>query len=276
MDEIQKLIQAGAWLRDAGGVLVTAGAGMSVESGLPDFQRAEGFWRAYPALKWHRLTFQDMANPRVLARQPELCWGFYGHRLNLYRSTIPHSGFDILRSWQRRFANGVRVFTSNVDGQFQKAGFADDRVAECHGSIHVLQCSEVCCSDLWSADDLHLDVDEANCRLLSEIPTCPACGAVARPNVVMFGDYDWIATRTEAQEDNLRAWLGRTKNLVVVEIGAGMTIPTVRSFGEQHSVRLIRINPKEWRINSRRGFGLALGATEGLRKLDQLLLDTPG
>ena len=273
MDETQKLKQAAAWLRDADGVLITAGAGMCIESGLPDFAGAERFWRAYPALKWHRLTFQDMANPRVLATQPKLCWGFYGHRLNLYRRTKPHAGFDLLRGWQTRFAQGIAVFTSNVDGQFQRAGFDEERIAECHGSIHVLQCSETCCADLWPADDLELQVDEANCTLLSDVPLCPHCGAIARPNVVMYGDYDWIALRTEAQEARLRTWLAGVDRLVVVEIGAGTAIPTVRTFGEQQSPRLIRINPAQSRINARRGIGLAMGAEEALRKLDHLLLD---
>ncbi|CAE6727994.1 NAD-dependent protein deacetylase [Paraburkholderia haematera] len=269
MDNLAQIQLASSWLRAADGVLVTAGAGMCVDSGLPDFRGAEGFWRAYPALKWHRLTFQDMANPRVLGREPLLYWGFYGHRLNLYRKTKPHAGFQILRRWHASVPKGLAVFTSNVDGQFQKAGFADDEVAECHGSIHVLQCSEVCCSALWPADELQPVVDEETCQLLSEVPRCPFCGAVARPNIVMFGDYDWIALRTEHQEERLRTWLAGVSNLVVVEIGAGTTIPTVRRFGEQQNARLIRINPFESRIDARRGIGLAMGAEEGLRHLDE-------
>lgn len=271
MDEFARLQLAVSWLRDADGVLVTAGAGMGVDSGLPDFRGAEGFWRAYPALRWHRLTFQDMANPRVLARQPELCWGFYGHRLNLYRQTTPHTGFKILRLWSDRLPKGLAVFTSNVDGQFQKAGFAEDVVAECHGSIHVLQCSEVCCASLWPADDLRPIVDEENCQLLSEVPRCPFCGAVARPNILMFGDYDWIALRTQQQEERLQAWLAGVRRLVVVEVGAGKTIPTVRQFGETHGTRVIRINPHESGIAARRGVGLPTRAEVGLRQLDDLL-----
>lgn len=268
MDENERIKRAVSWLRDADGMLVTAGAGMSVDSGLPDYRGADGFWHAYPALKQHRLTFRDMANPRVMASHPRLCWGFYGHRLDLYRRTVPHEGFDILHRWAEAMPCGLSVFTSNVDGQFQKAGFDDAAIAECHGSIHVLQCSEVCNNGLWPADNLRPIVDEAACELTSDLPRCPACGAVARPNILMFGDYDWIALRTEQQEARLHAWLSTVERLVVVEIGAGKAIPTVRLFSETHGPRVIRINPRDFGIASNIGVGLATSGIEGLRLLD--------
>jgi NAD-dependent SIR2 family protein deacetylase len=271
MDENERIRRAVSWLREADGMLVTAGAGMGVDSGLPDYRGADGFWRAYPALKQQRLTFQDMANPRVMARYPRLCWGFYGHRLDLYRHTIPHEGFDMLRRWADSMPRGLWVFTSNVDGQFQKAGFDDTTIAECHGSIHVLQCSEVCNDRLWSADDVRPIVDETTCELTSDLPRCPACGAVARPNILMFGDYDWIALRTEQQEARLHAWLSTVERLVVIEVGAGKAIPTVRLFSEYHGPRVIRINPRDFGIASHLGIGLARGGVEGLRLLDRAM-----
>ncbi|QIN62661.1 NAD-dependent protein deacetylase [Caballeronia sp. SBC1] len=98
----EKLEKAAGWLREAGGLLITAGAGMGVDSGLPDFRGWEGFWRAYPALHHHGLSFEDIANPARFAEHPELAWGFYGHRLKLYRETVPHEGFAILRRWADR------------------------------------------------------------------------------------------------------------------------------------------------------------------------------
>jgi NAD-dependent SIR2 family protein deacetylase len=271
MDENERIRHAVSWLREADGLLVTAGAGMGVDSGLPDFRGAEGFWRAYPALKQHRLTFQDMANPRVMALHPRLCWGFYGHRLDLYRRTLPHRGFDMLRRWAETMPRGIAAFTSNVDGQFQAAGFDDATIAECHGSIHMLQCSEVCHDGLWRADDVQPVVDESNCELVSELPRCPECGAVARPNILMFGDYDWIALRTEEQEVRLHKWLASVEQLVVIEIGAGKAIPTVRDFSEQNGPRVIRINPRDFGIAPHHGIGLARGGVEGLELLDQAM-----
>lgn len=135
----------------ADALVITAGAGMGVDSGLPDFRGDEGFWKAYPALARARLDFRTMANPETFVKFPTVAWGFYGHRLALYRQTVPHAGFGILRNWGERLRLGAWVFTSNVDGQFQKAGFPDDRIHECHGSIHYLQCLNRCESGVWSA-----------------------------------------------------------------------------------------------------------------------------
>src|SRR5256885_11999890 len=115
---------------------------MGVDSGLPDFRGDEGFWRAYPPYQRLGLRFVELADPVHFAEDPELAWGFYGHRLALYRDTKPHNGFAILKRWAETVP--ARVFTSNVDGQFQRAGFAGEHVAEVHGSIHHLQWQKPC------------------------------------------------------------------------------------------------------------------------------------
>src|SRR5436189_6030379 len=86
-------------IADADALLITAGAGMGVDSGLPDFRGTEGFWRAYPAFAKLGLQFQQLANPAWFRRDPALAWGFYGHRLRLYRDSVPHEGFAILLRW---------------------------------------------------------------------------------------------------------------------------------------------------------------------------------
>lgn len=227
----------------ADGLLIAAGAGMGVDSGLPDFRGAAGFWAAYPALKRAGLQFSEIARLGAFTHDPMLAWGFYGHRLGLYRSTVPHAGFGLLNSIGKRLERGVFVFTSNVDGAFQKAGFPADRVVECHGSIHHLQCTENCTDSIWSAKDFIPHIDHGECRLLSTLPLCARCGAVARPNILMFSDWGWIARRTELQQARLDHWLRQVKRLAVVEIGAGISIPTVRHFAESLGRGVIRINP---------------------------------
>ena len=108
--------KAAQWIAGADALVITAGAGMGVDSGLPDFRGDSGFWKAYPAL--HGTSFVSMASPRWFNSDPHRAWGFYGHRLNLYRSVTPHDGFDILRQWSIE-NNQAFVFASNVDGQFQ-------------------------------------------------------------------------------------------------------------------------------------------------------------
>lgn len=244
------LVRAAELIRDAKTIFIGAGAGMGVDSGLPDFRGDEGFWRAYPPYRHLGLAFVELANPAWFERDPRLAWGFYGHRLQLYRSTSPHAGFQILREWMTRVGDGW-IFTSNVDGQFQQAEFPADHIVECHGSLHHLQCVRSCTDAIWPADSTVVDVDPQTFRARGPLPHCPRCGSLARPNVLMFGDGWWCEARTAHQSAHFERWMetlikGRT---VVVECGAGLAVPTVRHTCELMSARwgtpLIRINPRE-------------------------------
>ncbi len=263
--------RAADWIADADGLLIAAGAGMGVDSGLPDFRGTEGFWPAYPALAAAGIRFEEIASPAMFRHQPRLAWGFYGHRLQLYRGTEPHDGFQILRDWADGKRHGAFVFTSNVDGQFQKAGFANSRIHEAHGSIHHLQCLDACCADIWRADDFDPEVDEQRCALVSAEPRCPHCGSIARPNVLMFGDYDWVATRAETQRMRLDQWSASVRRPVVIEIGAGTLIPTVRHFTESFGARYIRINTREPELRTRPGIGLSGAGLEVLLLLARII-----
>ena len=266
---------AAALIADADALLIGAGAGMGVDSGLPDFRGAEGFWRAYPALGRRGLKFYEVANPQTFDAEPALAWGFYGHRLALYRRTKPHAGFAILRRWGEQKFQGYGVFTSNVDGHFQRAGFDGARVAECHGSIHHLQCSKPCSEATWPADDFHPETDNAACKLRNAPPTCPWCGATARPNILMFGDGGWSEWRASEQESRLRRWLDAAGRLVVVEIGAGTAIPSVRHFSHaaliDHDAVLVRINPREPEVPRSRDISIMGPALGALRAIDEAL-----
>jgi NAD-dependent SIR2 family protein deacetylase len=233
-------------------LLISAGAGMGVDSGLPDFRGDEGFWKAYPPYAALGLSFPELANPRWFTSDPALAWGFYGHRLNLYRATVPHPGFAPLARWAARVPLGGFVYTSNVDGQFQRAGFDPRRIVECHGAIEVFQCLDRCC-ELFPAPSEEITVDPASFRAAPPLPACPRCQRLARPNVLMFGDGDWDESRTLAQDRRMNQWLGSVREaggkLVIVECGAGEAVPTVRLTGEHLARRfgatLVRINPRE-------------------------------
>ena len=244
---------------------------MGVDSGLPDFRGTQGFWRAYPALGRARIAFESIASPAAFDADPRLAWGFYGHRLALYRRTEPHEGFAILTRIGDSMRNGAFVFTSNVDGQFGKAGFSPGQICEIHGSIHHLQCMRGCADEIWSAADFAPEIDEDQCLLRSALPTCTCCQGLARPNILMFGDWSWIESRQQAQYAALRAWLRQVARPVIIEIGAGTAIPSVRHFGEAARGALIRINPTEPEVPKGKGFGLRMSALEGIRGLREAL-----
>lgn len=90
-------LAAAQLLTDTDALLIGAGAGMGVDSGLSAFRGDQGFWSAYPAYQGR--SFADIACPETFAYDPELAWGFYGHRLSLYSQHPPHCGFAILRRW---------------------------------------------------------------------------------------------------------------------------------------------------------------------------------
>jgi NAD-dependent SIR2 family protein deacetylase len=265
------LARAAALLQGADALLIAAGAGMGVDSGLPDFRGNQGFWQAYPALGRARMEFTSVASPAAFREDPALAWGFYGHRLRLYRDTVPHPGFALLKAWGERMPRGYGVYTSNVDGQFQKAGYDPARILECHGSIHHLQCMQPCGDDIWPAGGFEPQVDTAACRLLGAPPACPHCGGLARPNILMFGDGEWLEQRAATQEARLAALLRQAERPLVIELGAGTAIPSVRHFSQQvvqrHGGRLVRINPREPQVADRRDVGLALGSAAALQAI---------
>lgn len=251
-------------LENAEGLMITAGAGMGVDSGLPDFRGNEGFWKAYPALGEAGIGFELIARPSSFKRTPRLAWGFYGHRLDLYRKTTPHPGFATLKALAQRMQRGAFVVTSNVDGQFQKAGFADHRILEIHGSIHNLQCSTPCRQEIWPADVIEPSIDAANCLWLSDLPCCPFCGGVARPNILMFNDAEWIPRQAEKQRNSLSGWQSFSKTMVVIELGAGTALPSIRRFSLAQGCPVIRIDPGNASMPPDAGVSLAMGARRAL------------
>jgi NAD-dependent SIR2 family protein deacetylase len=249
---------------------------MGVDSGLPDFRGERGFWNAYPMYERLGIGFADAANPAHFEADPAFGWGFYGHRANLYRETMPHAGFYLILEWCNRFGLDLFVVTSNVDGQFQKAGFAGERILEVHGSINRLQCMRPCSAAIWENKEI-IPIDFAAMRAL-HIPKCIRCSAVARPNILMFGDWTWISGPTDMQEGRFEKFLAdhQHEQLTVIEMGAGTAIPTIRRtserLGRREGVTVIRINPREGEIMAPH-ISLPCGALEGLRGIGAALSD---
>ena len=274
MDRADGIRRAADAIGTAEVLIIVAGAGMGVDSGLPDFRGERGFWNAYPMYERLGISFVGAANPAHFQDDPAFGWGFYGHRTNLYRATEPHEGFRILRRWIARFGLSHFVVTSNVDGQFQKAGFAEDRILEVHGSIHHLQCLAPCFGAIWPNLE-EIPVDHETMRAL-RIPRCGRCGGVARPNVLMFGDFSWLSMRTDGQEGLFEAFLDENGNrpTAVVEMGAGTAIPTMRALserlGRRRGVTVVRINPREPWIDAPH-LAIPEGALPALAEIDALL-----
>ncbi len=261
-------------LQQAETLMIHAGAGMGVDSGLPDFRGTTGFWKAYPLYEKLGLNFIEAANPRHFSRDPAFGWGFYGHRTALYRETSPHQGFQLLLNWIKALGLDYMVVTSNVDGQFQKAGFDEDRIYEVHGSLNYLQCTNVCRDSIWpNTEEIPVDLETMRAR---KVPQCPYCGAAARPNVLMFGDFSWVEKRAVEQENRFRRFLSRYREskIFVIELGAGTAVPTIRNLSENiirhYRGVLVRINPREYNVPPSQ-ISIPCSALEGLQGIDNSL-----
>ena len=275
----QSIIRAQKAWSECEAILIGAGAGMGVDSGLPDFRGNDGFWKAYPPLAKLGIEFEQMANPQWFTEDPKLAWGFYGHRLNLYQKTKPHSGFNTLLTKFKEEKIPMFVFTSNVDSHFQKTGFSEEQIMECHGSLMHLQCIEECGQPIWPiSPDLLIQINPLNLLAKEPLPSCPQCGSLARPNILMFSDFDWNSTRTYSQRQRFEKWIEKfkNKNLLIIELGAGTNIPTVRLTCEEvyqsAGNHFIRVNPRESECGLKNTLSIPLGAMEAINAITQVNL----
>jgi len=137
-----------------------------------------------------------------------------------------------------------------------------------------MQCSVPCSKKVWSSDSVVVTIDKERFLAKEPLPRCIECGAIARPNILMFGDFSWIDWPQQKQHERFRAFLQKAKNLTIIEIGAGTAVPTVRMVGEsiakQLDAKLIRINPRD--IEAPKGtIVLQMGAKEAIEKIGKFL-----
>eukprot|EP00826_Nyctotherus_ovalis_P029998 TRINITY_DN2380_c0_g10_i1.p3 TRINITY_DN2380_c0_g10~~TRINITY_DN2380_c0_g10_i1.p3 ORF type:complete len:156 (+),score=21.70 TRINITY_DN2380_c0_g10_i1:951-1418(+) len=153
------------------------------------------------------MSFMEAASPMLFHNDPAQYWYFYGHRFNLYSKTRPYAGFNMLLDMGEKLkSKNYFVYTSNVDGQFQKAGFPEDRIVECHGSIGHCQCRR--CFSIVPAPFKEIPIDYEKC-VATEIPHCKQCKSILRPNIMMFNDFEWIGERTKEQKERYFEFLDK-------------------------------------------------------------------
>jgi len=160
---------AAARLRSARRVTVLTGAGVSAASGVPTFRGPDGLWRQYHA--------SDLATPDAFRRDPALVWEWYQWRRARVAACAPNPAHEVLSDWSRR--DGWTVITQNVDDLHLRAGTRD--LIRLHGSLWELSCWAGCRGSSAHWRDERVPLPE-------RLPSCPACGGVARPAVVWFGE----------------------------------------------------------------------------------------
>ena len=153
-------------IQSSGPVVVLSGAGISVPSGIPDF-------RTPTTGLWANVDPMEVAHISVWRREPERFWSFYGQRFALLDGKRPNGAHFAVAELERRgLVSGV--ITQNIDGLHAAAGTEDP--IEVHGSIRTASC--LACGASYSL---------AETRARGELPRCD-CGAVLKPDVVLFGE----------------------------------------------------------------------------------------
>jgi NAD-dependent deacetylase len=192
--------------------VVLTGAGVSTESGIPDFRSPTGIWARDCVGDTIDPVPDAVSNPMEVAtieafrRDPARVWEFYARRLGVVGEVEPNAGHRAIAELERRgLVRGV--VTQNVDGLHQRAGSRD--VIEVHGSLR-----QAVCPACGAGEPI-----EGVLRQLagSPVPACPACGDVLKPGVVMFGEFLPPAAIERATE------LARSAGLVLV-VGSSLEV----------------------------------------------------
>jgi NAD-dependent deacetylase len=215
------------------------GAGVSTESGIPDFRSAGGIWSEFDPY--------EVGSIDAFRRDPARVWEFYALRLGVLAGAQPN---DAHRALVRLEAAGLldAVITQNVDRLHAAAGSRE--VIEVHGSIERAEC-------------LACGTEVSDVRSLLPLPRCPRCGTVLKPGVVMFGELLPASAIERATE------LARSAALLLV-IGSSLEVWPVAGLPEEmlaHGGKLAIVNRDPTRYDARAALVVHGSAGETLRPL---------
>jgi NAD-dependent deacetylase len=208
----------------AGRTTVLTGAGISTDSGIPDFRGPNGLWTRDPEAA-RLFTFDRyVADPDVRRR------AWRTRRDHAAWTARPNAGHRALVHLERVKAPGYAIVTQNIDGLHQRAGSAPERVIEVHGTIHEVQC--LGCDDRTPMSQI-LERVEAG----EEDPPCARCGGILKSATISFGQsLDPVTLRratTSVAESDLLIAIGTSlrvypaAGLVDLALGAGARVAIV-------------------------------------------------
>lgn len=213
---------ARALVRDAGTILGFTGAGISTESGIPDFRSPGGVWANNRTV---------MFDEFVRSRDDRL--EYWRQKASMWpemRDAEPNAGHRAFATWMQEGRLSAMI-TQNIDGLFQKAGLPSDRILELHGTTVEVTC--LTCGELTSMDSACARIDAGD-----PAPECLKCGGLLKPNTISFGqslDPDVLrrAQQLCAECDLLIA----AGSSLVVQPAAGIPL-----LAKQHGAAVIIIN----------------------------------
>ena len=244
--EPEGLARAAEWLAAAGRVVVSTGAGMSRESGIPTFRDAmEGLWAEFDP--------QELATEQGFRRNPRRVWSWYAWRRRGVAEARPHPGYHALVELESLVPQ-LTVVTQNVDGLHALAGSRD--VVELHGSLRRVKC-------LDRHHPFTGELAEGEGDAETDPPPCPVCGSPLRPDVVWFGEM----LPERAVE---RAWTLAAECDVLLLVGTSGTVwpaAELPHVAQRARARVIEVNPEPGELTEVAGVFLQGRAGEVLPAL---------
>ncbi|MEK6711270.1 MAG: Sir2 family NAD-dependent protein deacetylase [Nitrospinota bacterium] len=185
----EALGRAAGWLRASASTVCLSGAGISTESGIPDFRSRGGFWsrfdpRDFEIRRW-------LGSEEVRRRY----WAAAREGYKVVSGAAPSAGHAALA----RLAGGGRLsllVTQNTDGLHQRAGHPPEGLVELHGTSHVCVCAG--CGERLPRPEVQARVEAGE-----EVPCCRGCGGPLKPDAVFFGEAiapERLARAVEAAE----------------------------------------------------------------------------
>jgi len=163
-----------SWIRGARAIVVLTGAGISTESGIPDFRGPNGVWTKNPAAEKTATLQHYVSDPEVRAQ----AWHNRVH--GRYWDAEPNAGHRALADLERRAALDTLV-TQNIDGLHHKAGSSPEKIVEIHGNVREVKCL----SCAWRAP---MEVALDRVRAGEVDPDCPECGGILKSATISFGE----------------------------------------------------------------------------------------
>jgi len=211
-------------LQAAQSVAVITGAGISAESGIPTFRGAGGLWKDF--------NVADLATPEAFARNPERVWEWYAWRRREYGQAQPNPAHLTIAAMERFYPRFL-VITQNVDTLHAKAGSL--KLLEIHGNIEQARCTK--CAAVF---------DHPAALPPDGLVWCPACGALARPHIVWFGEqYD------PALMDQALTFLTSTEVVIVVGTSGMVTTPVYLTLQAiENGAYALDINPEASEVSA--------------------------
>ena len=199
------------------------GAGISTESGIPDFRRPGGVWARHRPVQYDEFVASREARVR-----------FWQQRIEVYRdfaNASPNDGHKAIARLEQ-LGKIAAVVTQNIDGLHQLAG--SRRVIELHGTARIVACID--CGKEWTPEEIHARVQAGD-----EAPDCDACGAPLKSKTISFGQAMPQDAMREATELSKQADL-------YLAIGSSLVVEPAASLprlAKQYGAALVIINKTE-------------------------------